>query len=538
MAKKLPIGEFPAGSGPDDFEVFGPPAIRDGEFTGTKIADFGFFDQPVYGEERTKDSNKMYHACVVKSKTNGAWYTYFEWGRTGAGIPARQFTECDNEDEAQREYEKQCHAKNDKRGQWVTVAGLKTLQPKPGKDCYLVRPMATRSIGLPNAKCIKMNEGAKTTPAPAATKQKKTKSGPKVDSQTLALLRDLGQATIAYTKSSMATDSSPTQTAIDEARILLGEATKRVGQVSTEDEQVKDKELLAITKLLYGRIPKRTVRGAAPSTWVLSGGNIKGWTDDLDAFESALYAQADAHEVVANPYGDMRIELEWLAPTDKVGGFLYKWWPASTGNRHSHIAHLTPKNIWRVRRFDDDGIIAKQQSRVAAELKSDKIVLKERPLYQPKERPDLTLDDANLYYKTNTCLLHHGTRSVNCIGILRTSFRMPKDLRGVVISGAMFSGNNGIYHADDTKKSVGYTSHKGSYYAAGGGGIPGRGSFMFVNDVVLGNLHVAPGPHPYTAPPSKCHAVLGKMGESGVANNEFIVYDKTQCELKYLVEFS
>jgi hypothetical protein len=57
---------------------------------------------------------------------------------------------CGSEADAQAEYEAQCHSKNDKRGEWTTVARIKTLQPKPGKDAYLVRAMATRSTGLPS----------------------------------------------------------------------------------------------------------------------------------------------------------------------------------------------------------------------------------------------------------------------------------------------------------------------------------------------------------------------------------------------------
>jgi hypothetical protein len=147
--------------------VLRPPATRDGEFSGTKIADLGFFDQPVDPDaeraRRTPTSTTTPPSC--STRTTGDWYAYFQWGRTGATNPSFQFVECSSESEAQAEYEKQCHSKNDKRGEWTTIAGIKVLQPKKGKDCYLVRPMATRSTGLPSAKCIKMNEGAKAAPA-------------------------------------------------------------------------------------------------------------------------------------------------------------------------------------------------------------------------------------------------------------------------------------------------------------------------------------------------------------------------------------
>ena len=61
---------------------------------------------------------------------------------------------------------------------------------------------------------------------------------------------------------------------------------------------------------------------------------------------------------------------------------------------------------------------------------------------------------------------------------------------------------------------------------------------MFACDVVLGSPFVAPKWGPYTEPPKGHHCVYGKAGESGVQNNEFIVYRPEQNRLRYLIEFS
>ncbi len=66
---------------------------------------------------------------------------------------------------------------------------------------------------------------------------------------------------------------------------------------------------------------------------------------------------------------------------------------------------------------------------------------------------------------------------------------------------------------------------------------------MFVADVVLGNPYLAPEGHGYVSPPSGCHSVFGKGGHSRFAggtlqNNEWIVYDVDQYNLRYLIEFS
>src|SRR5690606_3197221 len=115
--------------------------------------------------------------------------------------PSFQFVGCRDEAHAIREYASQLHSKNDRRGEWVTIAGLRTLRAKKGKDCYLVRPQATRSTGLPDARSIKTNEGAKQEKIvrPAGEKKKID-----CDRQTLSLMKDLAVATLAYTRGSMA----------------------------------------------------------------------------------------------------------------------------------------------------------------------------------------------------------------------------------------------------------------------------------------------------------------------------------------------
>ena len=178
-----------------------------------RICDLGCFTQD------GKDTNKYYHAAVVQHRSTKKWYAYLSGDGTGAARPSFQFVECSGEQDAAANFASQLHSKNDRRGQWVTVAGIRTLRAKPGNDCYLVRPMATRSTGLPDARSIKINEGAKPKPAPVtadddeqteATNGKPAKKGAakkksiEVDPQTRDLLRDLSVATIAYTRGSMA----------------------------------------------------------------------------------------------------------------------------------------------------------------------------------------------------------------------------------------------------------------------------------------------------------------------------------------------
>ncbi len=81
MATKLGRNEFPAGMTANDFKCYGPPATKDTEFSGSRIADMGCFQQ------ESTDSNKYYHCAMVTDKNN-KWYLYVEYGRVGATSPS------------------------------------------------------------------------------------------------------------------------------------------------------------------------------------------------------------------------------------------------------------------------------------------------------------------------------------------------------------------------------------------------------------------------------------------------------------------
>lgn len=533
MAAKLARDTFPDKSTGADFQCFGPPATKDGDFENVKICDLGCFTQD------GKDTNKYYHAAVVQHRTDKTWYAYFEWGRTGAAKPSFQFTQCGTEQEAHRVFASQIHSKNAARGEWVTIAGLRTLRARAGQDCYLVRPMATRSTGLPDARSIKINEGAKADKikAPEADETSKAKKSkpkkPAADEQTLKLLRDLSVATIAYTRGSMADASLPTQAAIDEARQILGEAQKRLAKIGDNaKKQLKDKQLMDMTKLMYGRIPKKKQLRASPEEWLLSKDNVLAWQNDLDAFESALYAtDIDQGETEMNPLEELNLHMEWIEPKSTLGKTLYTWWPTATANRHSYIKDMKILNLWKVSRHDDAGKLEGAQDKIL----SGKPKIVERPLFQMKTRKDVEKENKKRFDDSNTALLFHGTRSVNVRGIMKEALRMPKELVGVVITGAMFGP--GLYFADDWKKSAGYTSLNNSYWSRGSGAVAGRGAFMFAMDVAIGQPFVAPKAHGYTAPPDNHHSVFGKAEHSGVQNNEYIVFDTAQQRIRYLAEF-
>jgi len=136
----------------------------------------------------------------------------------------------------------------------------------------------------------------------------------------------------------------------------------------------------------------------------------------------------------------------------------------------------------------------------------------------------------------NKELLFHGSRNENFISILKTGLLIRPS--SAVYSGSMFGDS--LYFADKAKKSLGYTSLRGSYWAHGSQNT----GYMAVFDVALGNQK-----HIYKHT-SDCyrlsHDVLKKEGFDSVfahggadlVNNEKMVYHPSQCTIRYLVELN
>lgn len=137
---------------------------------------------------------------------------------------------------------------------------------------------------------------------------------------------------------------------------------------------------------------------------------------------------------------------------------------------------------------------------------------------------------------TDTKLLFHGSRNENWWSIINSGLVLKPT--NAVITGKMFG--YGIYYAPKARKSLGYTSLDGSYWARGNS----NSGFMALMDVAYGKpydvysfdskyysfdydklQHVCPG--------ANClHAHEGSM----LRNDEIIIYKEEQCTIKYLIE--
>ena len=136
-----------------------------------------------------------------------------------------------------------------------------------------------------------------------------------------------------------------------------------------------------------------------------------------------------------------------------------------------------------------------------------------------------------------TKLLWHGSRNENWWSIINMGLVLKPN---AVITGKMFG--HGIYFAPSARKSLGYTSLSGSYWAHGSA----ETSFMALMEVSYGTPYDV---HTYggslgsmnyerlqdVCPGAHClHAHAGSM----LRNDEIVVYKEEQIAIRYLVEVS
>ena len=136
----------------------------------------------------------------------------------------------------------------------------------------------------------------------------------------------------------------------------------------------------------------------------------------------------------------------------------------------------------------------------------------------------------------NKALLFHGSRNENIISIMKTGLLIRP--ASAVYTGSMFG--DGIYFANKARKSLGYTSLKNSYWTKGNSDC----GYMIVFEVALGNQkHI----HKHTSACSRLSkkslssegydSVFAHKG-ADLLNDELVIYDGSQCNIKYLIELN
>lgn len=122
---------------------------------------------------------------------------------------------------------------------------------------------------------------------------------------------------------------------------------------------------------------------------------------------------------------------------------------------------------------------------------------------------------------------YHGTGIANCLSILKSGLTVAPP-SSAKIAGKMF--HNGVYGANCSTKSLGYSLGRW------GQGSSSDGAWLFVCDFAMGKTY-----EPTTrfgAPPSGYDSVSAYSSKTSLYNDEFVVYDNAQVNIKYLIECS
>lgn len=125
----------------------------------------------------------------------------------------------------------------------------------------------------------------------------------------------------------------------------------------------------------------------------------------------------------------------------------------------------------------------------------------------------------------------HGSRNENWASIVQNGLLLNPN---AVVTGKMFG--QGIYFAPSPKKSFGYTSYHGSYWA---NGTQNRG-FMGIYATAYGNpcmIHTWGSDSKRKMEQDKCNCVHATPANTGLMNDEVVFYDEAAIVMNYLVEF-
>lgn len=130
-------------------------------------------------------------------------------------------------------------------------------------------------------------------------------------------------------------------------------------------------------------------------------------------------------------------------------------------------------------------------------------------------------------------LFYHGSKTENWFSILKQGLSLNPSAS---ITGKMFG--NGLYFAPDARKSLNYMDVKGSRWNNG----TRDSGYMAVYSVALGKCFKPSGSlnrsFSKSDLPRGFLSVYADKKLTGLVNDEYVVYDKAQCTIKYLLQMS
>jgi poly [ADP-ribose] polymerase len=479
------------------------PMLKDGEYEVKKVMELAFFD--LTGEKaKTKgSSNKSYHAELHVSKTKTDSQIYTMWGATGCH-QTQDWRYYNSETDALKDFDAIIKSKKKKGYQEIDVA-----QRVLGSD---EAKKITKAVELKNL------DIAKDLPKSS------------LHTETQRLISSLMGATNQFViKTLKCPLGQLTNKQIDEGRARLNEAKTIVAK--SRLAKADEARIVALTNEFYSLIPHNFSSGARGQMLEL----LLDTQDKIIQKEYDLDTLLDAKDLnveltgsgVDDQYKSLETEFSFIDHIDDRFKWLDKMIQETRASNHHYLGKISLLNAWSIQRKGESDKFRSVADKIAMECGKQVFPNKLEKLV--KTRPD---GNPDLYQKANVIPLFHGTRTENLTGILKKGLLIRPS--GAVITGSMYDKMGAIYFGKSSK-SINYTNIKASYWANGNDNI----AYLFIADCVLGNQLIAKGPYGYTLQNIKPnHSVYAVGGASGVVNDEFMLYQINQHNIRYLLEFT
>lgn len=425
---------------------------------------------------KVQNNNKYYK--IELQEENGKYRIFTEYGRVGYD-GTKEVRYPDNLYEAQAEFE--AIIKKKKKG-------------KTGEPGYVEVDMAQCSKGSDEAKQLIDISKVKIEAANINTKTSvKCDLEPEIVRLTQQFYDEAGKSLNTLIKGDTATSGSPlgklSSNQIDKGRNVLQELADLIN--NSKNQLLTVPEALAISTDYYRSIPKSFGRNMKPEDVAITTIDaVNEQMEILKFYEDSLRIGDVIYDnSIIKQYDALHCNLKVLSKKDAKYKQLEEYFVKSQSQHHNF--GMKVKNIF----------IAEQ---------------KKAPKFDPAPG--------------NVQELFHGTRSCNMIGILSSNLKLPNQLKGVYITGAMFGP--GIYFADQSSKSAQYAFGRFS-------GLKNMydTNFLFITDVAIGKTKNEYSSKYYYEPPKGYDSVKGCKGSS-LLHNEFIVYKENRCQIKYIIEFT
>ena len=499
------------------------PLLSDGNYTVEKVVELNFFDLTGDKAKTKGTSNKSYHAELQVAKSGQKAQIYSMWGPTG-GTQNRDWRYYNSHADARKDFEKIIKSKKRKGYEEIDVA-----QRAYGSD---EAKSITKAVKLKNMDKMKGASKIVTSTLPDPTQK---------------LIRKLFGSTKQFVATTLKCPLGQlTNAQIDKGRDYLNEAKQIVNAASGSPLAKRDKNRISdLTNEFYRAIPHNLGTGSrGQMTHLLLDeiNKIVAKEGDLDTLLDAksVGVVLSGNATIDAQYQELNADLVWIEPKSPLFKFMAEYFMKSKVRSHGYSSARV-KNLWQMSRKDkENDYFFANSEKIASACGKHTFAKETRRLcdhtgrWIPAKRPDLDKEERDLFTQANTWLAWHGTRSANVVGITKRGLLVRP--AGAVHTGSMFG--DGKYFAWQSTKSLNYTD--GGYWT--GGRSRNNSRFMFLLDVSLGRMHIAPHSKFYRGAPRGCHSVYGKAHKSGVYNDEMITYDfsqqTTQSRIRYLFEIT